>query len=132
MSDYVRLTEHNEWEGETWHFYVPVEGNEAALQAMHNVIRDLSNQAPDEHPYVLRLDETFTAEQVETLVTTPSSAASYLAEHNRMAGVLTLPDDLMAEFATAGMDKLYKGGLRDGWSGLTLDAECPLADDEDY
>lgn len=126
---YACLTEANEWEGETWRFYIPVEGNEAALTRLSEALVETLG---DDSPYRVA-KKRLTAAEVETLVQTPNGDASYLPAHTQMAGRLALPEELPGD--CEGFDNLlYKGGLRGQWSGLTVVAECPLdeGDEEEW
>jgi hypothetical protein len=98
---YIRLTEVNEWEGETWHFYLPVAGNSEALAAL----KELIDNADDDFGF--SLSETLTEDEVDTLVRTANGDTSYLAAHTKLTGRLTAINDL---------DKLYKGQIVDFFS----------------
>jgi hypothetical protein len=98
---YIRLTEANEWEGETWHFYLPIADNSAALAALQELIDSADND------FGFSLSETFTEDEVDTLVRTANGDTSYLAAHTKLAGRLTPIDDL---------EKLYKGQIVDFFS----------------
>lgn len=101
MTDYARLTEHNEWEGETWHFYIPREGNVDALVTLENLIDE---EDPDGETFELA-DRDFTEDEVTLLVNYgDTSQNGYLAGHNKLDGKLKPVTD---------MDRLYKSGIRD-------------------
>lgn len=95
---YVRLTERNDWEGETWHAYLPVADNEDALAAL----RELIHNAFDDFGFTPS-EETFTEDEVNALVRDGTDNITYLAEHAKLAGRLPPVDDL---------EKLYKGQIR--------------------
>jgi len=98
MTDtYVRLTEENEWEGETWHHYLPVAGNEQALDAL----RELIHNAFDDMGFTLS-EETYTRVEVDTLTRLGNDDDGYLLPHTKLAGLLTPVDDLQ---------KIYKGQI---------------------
>jgi len=98
MTDtYVRLTEENEWEGETWHHYLPVAGNEQALSAL----RALIHNAFDDFGFTLG-EETYTKVEVDTLAQLGNDGDGYLPPHTKLFGRLTPVDDL---------EKLYKGQI---------------------
>lgn len=100
MTDtYVRLTEENEWEGETWHHYLPVTGNEQAL----NTLRELIRNAFDDFGFTLG-EETYTKVEVDTLARLGNDGNGYLPLHTTLAGRLAPVDDL---------EKLYKGQITD-------------------
>jgi hypothetical protein len=94
---YVRFTEENDWEGETWHFYLRVQGNEEALQRLAELVNDSEE-------YTLDLGKHFSEAEVTTLVDN-ADGGGYMADHNRADGRLgDLPDD---------PDRLYKGQIVD-------------------
>lgn len=94
---YVRFTENCDWEGESWNFYLPVEGNEEALVWLRGLVADA-----DSEEYEVG-EETYTRAEVETLARSHSQT-TYLQEHTVLSGRLaTVPD----------LDLLYKGGIRD-------------------
>lgn len=99
---YVRLTEENEWEGETWHAYLPINGNEGALTAL----RELIDAADDDLGFSLS-EETLTEHEVDALVR-HGGDTTYLAAHTKLAGRMGPVDDL---------EKLYKGQIADFMSG---------------
>lgn len=99
---YVRFTENCDWEGESWNFYLPVEGNEEALAWLRGLIAD--GEPGDEFELG---EETYTEAEVKTLARSHSQT-SYLPEHTVLSGRLAIGYDL---------DALYKGGIRDQVSG---------------
>ncbi len=96
MTTDVKLTEHNEGEGETCHFWIPVEGNEEAL-------RQLSAQLDPQDDAFDYSDTPVPEAEVDVLV--KHNDYGYFSLHNKLAGSLTIPD----EFDT---DQLYKGGIK--------------------
>ena len=76
MLEYFKFTETNEWDGETWNFYVPLTEEEEAR------IRELIAPA-DEHesPYSLST-ELVTEDEVDDLMATRGTTI-VLAEHNK-------------------------------------------------
>ncbi len=94
---YYRLTEHNEWEGETWHFYIPVDGNEEELEKLRSSI--------DGEIYKLS-KKTYEEDKITTLCEDDDDAG-YMAKHNKLEGkfVFEQPSDKNTE-------PLYKGGIR--------------------
>jgi hypothetical protein len=99
---YVRFTENCDWEGETWNFYLPVEGNEEALAWLRALI--VEKDAGDEYELG---EETYTQLEVAALARSHSQT-DYLPEHTVFSGRLATGYDL---------DALYKGGIRDQVSG---------------
>lgn len=95
---YVKLTEHNDWEGETWHFYIPLEGNEAALKVLQSKIAGLEDE------YELDLEHPIALEDVNALLNHGNGDTSYMDAHNKLEGFLDL-----IKLESQG---LYKGGIK--------------------
>jgi hypothetical protein len=76
MLEYFKFTETNEWEGETWNFYVPLTEEQEAR------VRELIGPG-DEHesPYSLST-EPVTEEEVDDLMATLGTT-TVIAEHNK-------------------------------------------------
>ena len=91
MLEYFKFTETDEWEGETWNFYVPLTKEQEAR------VRELI--APgDEHesPYSLSTDPV-TEEEVDDLMATRGTT-TVVAEHNKCGPLDTeLPRSLYPE-----------------------------------
>ena len=49
LTECLVLTEHNDHEGETWSFFVPVEGNEEAVDLIERYVKQVRDE--DEYPY---------------------------------------------------------------------------------
>lgn len=113
MTGYVKFREDNEWEGEAWTFWLPTEGNEAALLELENAL-DAAHEADDEFPYELRRNVVRSEEQVDSFVEDAEDDNSgYYSAHNKVTGRLILPDVLGEPGRTETFDYLYKGGIRD-------------------
>jgi len=91
MLEFFKFTETNEWEGETWNFYVPLTKEQEAR------VRELI--APgDEHesPYSLG-EEPVTEEEVDDMMTTLGTTI-VVAEHNKCGPLdADLPHSLHSE-----------------------------------
>ena len=106
MATYVKFNEYNDHEGEEWTFWLQKDGNEVALSALEAVLNAYS-----EDRYELEIDDILTEPEVDLLV--KYSSSGYYADHNKVPGRLTLPDD----FAIDGdNDPLYKGGITEMFS----------------
>lgn len=98
--EYVKLTEYNEWEGETWHFWIPIEGNRDSIISLAQYIKgyednfELHNGATPE-------------EEVDILV--KHEGGSYMAEHTKLEGLLDW-EELKESHPS---EALYKGGIID-------------------
>lgn len=103
---YVKFTEHNEWEGETWHFWIPLQGNTDELKRLDQIIA----RNPEMNEFY-ELDLTPVSEAEVGACVAQSSNTDYLPEHNKLTGTLRLPaDDAITDNKS---DLLYKGGIRD-------------------
>lgn len=103
---YVKFTESNEWEGETWHFYIPIAGNEEAIALLREKIADPDFQDPEGDPleYVLA-EEELTEVEVDTLVR-HGDIDGYMPEHNKLQG--RIDSGMIRE-----RRDFYKGAIRD-------------------
>lgn len=112
-TNYVKFRENNEWEGEAWTFWLPTEGNEAALLELENAL-DAAHEADDEFPYELRRNVVRSEEQIDSFVEdAEDDEGGYYSAHNKVTGRLILPDELGEPGRTETFDYLYKGGIRD-------------------
>ena len=108
MTTFAKLTEDNEHEGETWHFYIPIEGNEESIGQLFEAIAVLDQDVDEQYA----LDLTPLPEgEVDILV--KHADMGYMANHTKLAGVLTLPDDFDKRMADEDGDLLYKGQIRE-------------------
>jgi hypothetical protein len=105
-AQYAKFTERNAWESETWHFYIPVAGNEDAIAALRDKLADPKVQDPDRSPKEYELAEQYLPEgEVDILVRHGNSG--YMLEHNKLKGVLNISNVGMIKRA----DDLYKGEI---------------------
>lgn len=100
MTQFVRLTENNGWEGESWNFYLQLDGNEGALSRLL-VLLD-ADAVDDEYELDLQPIEEW---EVDTLVA--HSDSGYLQYENKVLGRFTCPEEWTDELE----QKLYKGGI---------------------
>lgn len=103
---FYKLSEHNGWEGETWHFYIPVDGNEDSWAELQKVYE----QYKGENTYVFH-QTPIPENEVDILVKHTDSG--YMAIQNKVVGKLDIlkiksitKNDLDDE------EPLYKGGVR--------------------
>lgn len=93
----LKFTERNDWEGETWNFYVWMDSD---TESRMRTILELEGA----EPYSLSENE-FTKEKVEKLMNR-KSRSTYMDDHN-LCGVLHLPE--IIRFPDN--DPFYKGGI---------------------
>lgn len=110
MTTYLKFTEENDWEGETWHFYLPIEGNETALATLRAYLDQEKSKGQYDFPYTLGT-EPITEAEVDAFV--KHSDSGYMMEHNKIVGFLgdfdtdADPDDLF-----------YKGRIDDHFKAV--------------
>lgn len=111
---YVQFSESNAWEGETWHRYIPVAGNEQAIERLRQIISasapkdfEEDEDAEGEDGFSLSA-ETLTEAQVDTLVEYANDDnTSYSNAHAKLDGTLDLDGSLNVG-AIITMHDLYK------------------------
>lgn len=95
---FVKFIERNEWEGETWVHWLQVEGNEAELTKLWNLLADAQSEEGDEdteEPEFELVDfekETLSEEHVDVLV--KHTECGYMAAHTKVVGKFVCPDEL--------------------------------------
>lgn len=95
---YVRFTEHNEHEGETWHFYIRKQGNEDVLAHIAELIKN-------EFDYEMSMKLEYIEKEVEVMVR--NTGSGYMDYHNRVEKVNHRVDKKPLR-----LEDLYKGGIR--------------------
>lgn len=100
---YMQLAEVNEHEGETWYFYIPVQGNEVALEQLRAKFTEWDS---GDDPEFYLAEELFTETEVDILV--KHGDEGYMAYHNKLAGIL--PEDVVQGLQEDD-GKLYKGNI---------------------
>jgi len=94
---YVCFIEHNDWEGETWRFYIPINGNEADLAKVRELITGSDYELVDEPQW----------SKAEVKKLERAGGYGYMNYHNLAAGFKQLPDSINWDEE----DPFYKGGL---------------------
>ncbi len=97
---YVKFAEENDHEGETWNFWLPVEGNERALAEFADWLVGQGERAEE---YTLDLESPQTQDRVDALV--EHGGSGYMAYHTKVAGAMV---DMPLH-----ADMLYKGRVVD-------------------
>ena len=120
---YLKLTERNDQEGETWHFYIPRFANGAQLQQLEQLITAIDAHTAsvvaadgnggsdlDEPPFTI-FEGELTEDEVDTLVKHANDAGGYMPAHTKLEGLLTVPD--FTRKRPENLEKLlYKGHIR--------------------
>lgn len=112
---YVRLTEHNEWEGETWHRYLPLQGNQDALRQLGLFLGEVEGEDAE---WFSLSEETLTETQVDTLVEYGNDEnCSYAEQHKKLRGRLNVENLTEVGQLTKGQitDFLFDGAPGDPW-----------------
>jgi hypothetical protein len=105
MSEYVQFTEVNENEGETWHFWLQVNSNNAELGKLRGLLAAVQENAEEDAVYVLT-ENVEPESVVDKLVRYADEG--YMPSHIKVSGVFTCPESL-GEYG----DGLYKGRIAD-------------------
>lgn len=93
---YVKFTENNDHEGETWTFWLQLDGNEERLAELAERL------GQDDEEYQLDLSTQLSDSEAQVLA--EHGGTGYMAYHHKVAGRMSPPDSI---------DDLYKGGIRD-------------------
>jgi hypothetical protein len=95
---FISLIENNDHEGETWRYWLQVDGNENQIEQL----RALIDGSGEEETYELAdADDIVPEFEVDVLV--KHTECGYTTYENKVTGRLTIPDDV-------DIDVLYKGG----------------------
>lgn len=103
---YVQFSENNAWEGEAWHRYIPIAGNEKAIERLRQIVDSQDGGAEDDDPggaFGIR-EDILTEEQVDTLVKYANEDTSYSAAHGKLSGTLSLDGGLNFPAVTTAED----------------------------
>lgn len=101
---FVRFSEYNDHEGESWDWWLQLTGNEEEISKLAALLDEIDND--DDPWHVLHMDDAEPESVVDKLA--QYAGDGYYAAHNKVVGSFTCPPDL-GEDAEA----LYKGAVRD-------------------
>lgn len=108
---FVKFTEHNDWEGESWNFWLQLDGNESELSKLKSFLAD--NELEDNPGYELDMTPV---EESEVDAVVKRSGQGYMNYHNKVTGKFTMPvfeasenEDAAWGFAD---DNFYKGDIQ--------------------
>jgi hypothetical protein len=102
LTTFVKFRENNENEGETWVFWLQIEGNEDELDLLGYTLDELSTD-PEDREWALYPEVVLAEHDVDVLVT--HAGHGYMSYHSKVVGSLQVPNG----FNT---DRLYKGGIK--------------------
>lgn len=110
---FIKFTERNQHEGETWRFYLQVDGNEDQLDKLWDLLIDANTEEDEDFAYDLsdRNEETLPEEHVDVLVK-HAGGDGYRSAHEKVVGRFVCPDSL-----GDGADDLYKGKIAKLFTG---------------
>jgi len=82
---FVKFTEHNDWEGEDWNFWLQLDGNEAALKDLQSWLGTFDDDGEQYELDMTPVDE----KEVDMLV--KHSGQGYMDYENKVTGTLEVP-----------------------------------------
>lgn len=94
------FTENNDQEGEIWHFFMPIEGNEKDVAKVERLLED----NPD-GPY--SIEEAEYSQQTINEICISGGESGYMPQYNLVVGFKKLPRNVDWEID----DPFYKAGL---------------------
>lgn len=97
---FTQMIEHNEHEGESWSFWLQVDGNQDAL----NELWDLIESEGEEDTYEFT-DDTVYEWELQTLLSHGNFGHGYMNQHHKIEGKLVLPQGFQ-------VDDIYKGEIK--------------------
>lgn len=125
---FIKFTEENEWEGETWYFYLPYDGNEVGLIRFATMIRHQAAETPSGIPYSFAIVPENTPEHIFEFVFFDEQTVDalvaygnddrgmYHPAHTKVEGVFVFPEDFKPKSEEDFDSILYKGGIEDFFS----------------
>lgn len=97
--EFVRFVEENDHEGETWTFWLQGTGNEEPLAKLAGIIAEYEEAQGSDSEYQLDVMTRLDEHDVDVLV--QHGGGGYMANHHKVVGTLTVPDDLLRTASTA-------------------------------
>lgn len=108
MTEFVKFIEDNDHEGETWYFWLQLDGNEDTLDRL----ADLLSCADVIEQYRFNFQAVLEDRDVDVLV--KHGGSGYMDYHTKVPGRLVIPEDLIQTTEWGpNADQLYKGGIAD-------------------
>lgn len=110
MTTFVKFQEECDHEGETWVFWLQVDGNAQQLDRLSECIRQYEEAQGSDSEYQLWGSVLLSEHDVNVLV--EHGGRGYMNNHHKVLGVLTVPDDLVQDSGYgASLESLYKAGI---------------------
>lgn len=108
MKHYVKFTEINDWEAETWHFFIPYEGNEKAIERLALLIRNDKNYKIHKQKDSIM----WTEKEVDTAIKEMGDNTTYMSAYNKLKGKLNIKV-LIEDYKRDPDNTLYKGRIKE-------------------
>lgn len=106
VNSFAVLIERNDSEGETWRWYIPLAGNEEALKKLNHTM--FSGRIEEDS---FDLDLTPVPEFEVDILIKHGGDTTYMAAHNKLEGLLVIPQEALTELGGGSIDPLYKGRI---------------------
>ncbi len=108
---YVKFVEDNDHEGETWTFWLQLDGNEVEMDRLERVLDEYESRIEGDSEYMIDTGVELPEHDVDVLV--EHGGEGYMANHTKVQGVLTVPDGLIEDTDYGPeIDRFYKGGIK--------------------
>lgn len=107
--NFVKFREYNDHEGESWNFWLQLDGNEEEIAKLEKILR----QNDDEGWYKIDLENPIEEFEVDILV--KHSDGGYMADNTKVVGKLTCPEFSAQDSDEAWewiSDNFYKGDIQ--------------------
>jgi hypothetical protein len=98
---FTQMLEHNEHEGETWSFWLQVDGNESVLGELVDLI-----EAEGEEDVYEFTDVTIYEWELDILMSYGNFGYGYMNQHHKVAGIITIDNDFE-------INDIHKGKISD-------------------
>lgn len=98
---YAQLLEHNQHEGETWCYWLQMDGNEVAIDTLVDLIEE--EELEDEYEFTGIIAYDF---EVEVLLRLGNFGYGYMSQHHKFEGKLEFPNGFQ-------VNDIYKGRIED-------------------
>jgi hypothetical protein len=100
--NYYRFTEVNDWEGETWHFYIPM------TQSEFDIVKDAITSTDPDNPYRLA-NRAYTEVEVDKLIKDIPDDCGYMNAHNKCGNITPETLETIKTYNPEDEDVFYKG-----------------------
>lgn len=98
---FTQMIEHNEHEGESWSFWLQLDGNEVVIDELMTLIENEGLE--DEYEFTGKTIYEF---DVDTMVNHGNFGYGYMNQHHKIAGTITLDNGFQ-------VNDIYKGQIED-------------------